>query len=167
MIVSLLKCLSSFWQAAASCYIDLIIKESDNNVKLIVLDRLIVTSIILTPAHVVQVLQVCPHNLLHSIWSSRKVHNNVTVDRSWSSKLLSRTLQLMRRSYSLLCHCCSWFCCWFLLPDLYSWFSWYFPYSYITSRMKSGLCWILLDVSFEYVLHSRFKSSWIWDKCTF
>lgn len=28
-------------QAAASCYIDLIVKESDNNVKLIVLDRLI------------------------------------------------------------------------------------------------------------------------------
>lgn len=28
-------------QAAAQCYIDLIIKESDNNVKLIVLDRLI------------------------------------------------------------------------------------------------------------------------------
>jgi coatomer subunit beta len=35
-------------KAAASCYIDLIVKESDNNVKLIVLDRLIamkVTSI--------------------------------------------------------------------------------------------------------------------------
>lgn len=29
------------FQAAASCYIDLIVKESDNNVKLIVLDRLI------------------------------------------------------------------------------------------------------------------------------
>lgn len=28
-------------QAAASCYIELIVKESDNNVKLIVLDRLI------------------------------------------------------------------------------------------------------------------------------
>lgn len=28
-------------QAAAQCYVDLIIKESDNNVKLIVLDRLI------------------------------------------------------------------------------------------------------------------------------
>lgn len=28
-------------KAAASCYIELIIKESDNNVKLIVLDRLI------------------------------------------------------------------------------------------------------------------------------
>ena len=27
-------------QAAAQCYIDLIVKESDNNVKLIVLDRL-------------------------------------------------------------------------------------------------------------------------------
>jgi coatomer subunit beta len=27
-------------KAAASCYIDLIVKESDNNVKLIVLDRL-------------------------------------------------------------------------------------------------------------------------------
>lgn len=33
----LLLCL----QAAASCYIELIVKESDNNVKLIVLDRLI------------------------------------------------------------------------------------------------------------------------------
>lgn len=31
----------AFFQAAAQCYIDLIIKESDNNVKLIVLDRLI------------------------------------------------------------------------------------------------------------------------------
>ena len=30
-----------FFQAAASCYIELIVKESDNNVKLIVLDRLI------------------------------------------------------------------------------------------------------------------------------
>lgn len=28
-------------QAAATCYIELIVKESDNNVKLIVLDRLI------------------------------------------------------------------------------------------------------------------------------
>ena len=28
-------------QSAASCYIELIVKESDNNVKLIVLDRLI------------------------------------------------------------------------------------------------------------------------------
>jgi coatomer subunit beta len=28
-------------KAAASCYIDLIVKESDNNVKLIVLDRLV------------------------------------------------------------------------------------------------------------------------------
>lgn len=28
------------WQAAASCYIDLIVKESDNNVKLIVVGRL-------------------------------------------------------------------------------------------------------------------------------
>ena len=28
-------------QAAAQCYVELIIKESDNNVKLIVLDRLI------------------------------------------------------------------------------------------------------------------------------
>ena len=30
-----------YFQAAASCYIELIVKESDNNVKLIVLDRLI------------------------------------------------------------------------------------------------------------------------------
>ena len=30
----------TFLKAAASCYIDLIVKESDNNVKLIVLDRL-------------------------------------------------------------------------------------------------------------------------------
>ena len=36
-----LKYISFFIQAAAQCYIDLIIKESDNNVKLIVLDRLI------------------------------------------------------------------------------------------------------------------------------
>lgn len=37
--MTLFKC--SLFQAAAQCYIDLIIKESDNNVKLIVLDRLI------------------------------------------------------------------------------------------------------------------------------
>lgn len=37
------------FQAAASCYIDLIIKESDNNVKLIVLDRLIALRAI--PSH--------------------------------------------------------------------------------------------------------------------
>lgn len=33
--------LASFLKAAAACYIDIIVKESDNNVKLIVLDRLI------------------------------------------------------------------------------------------------------------------------------
>ena len=43
-------------QAAASCYIDLIVKESDNNVKLIVLDRLI--KLKENPAHE-KVLQVC------------------------------------------------------------------------------------------------------------
>lgn len=37
--MTLVEC--SLFQAAAQCYIDLIIKESDNNVKLIVLDRLI------------------------------------------------------------------------------------------------------------------------------
>lgn len=40
---------SFFIQAAASCYIELIIKESDNNVKLIVLDRLIALREV--PAH--------------------------------------------------------------------------------------------------------------------
>lgn len=43
-------------QAAAQCYIDLIIKESDNNVKLIVLDRLI--ELKEHPTHE-RVLQVC------------------------------------------------------------------------------------------------------------
>ena len=43
-------------QAAAQCYIELIVKESDNNVKLIVLDRLI--SLKAVPAHE-KVLQVC------------------------------------------------------------------------------------------------------------
>lgn len=38
-VASLILCVGL--QAAAQCYIDLIIKESDNNVKLIVLDRLI------------------------------------------------------------------------------------------------------------------------------
>ena len=42
-------------QAAAQCYIDLIVKESDNNVKLIVLDRL--TSLRTVRAHE-KVLQV-------------------------------------------------------------------------------------------------------------
>jgi vesicle coat complex subunit len=36
-------------QAAATCYIELIVKESDNNVKLIVLDRLIALQ--QNPAH--------------------------------------------------------------------------------------------------------------------
>lgn len=44
-----------FFQAAASCYIELIVKESDNNVKLIVLDRLIALKEV--PAHE-RVLQV-------------------------------------------------------------------------------------------------------------
>ena len=42
-------------QAAASCYIELIVKESDNNVKLIVLDRLMQLREV--PAHE-KVLQV-------------------------------------------------------------------------------------------------------------
>ena len=44
-----------FFKAAASCYIELIVKESDNNVKLIVLDRLIALKEV--PAHE-RVLQV-------------------------------------------------------------------------------------------------------------
>lgn len=43
-------------QAAAQCYIDLIIKESDNNVKLIVLDRLIELKEHPTHERVLQVL---------------------------------------------------------------------------------------------------------------
>jgi coatomer subunit beta len=35
-------------KAAASCYIDLIVKESDNNVKLIVLDRLVALKVSLS-----------------------------------------------------------------------------------------------------------------------
>lgn len=42
-------------QAAASCYIELIVKESDNNVKLIVLDRLVALKEV--PSHE-KVLQV-------------------------------------------------------------------------------------------------------------
>ena len=42
-------------QAAASCYIELIVKESDNNVKLIVLDRLMALKEV--PAHE-KILQV-------------------------------------------------------------------------------------------------------------
>ena len=42
-------------QAAASCYIELVVKESDNNVKLIVLDRLVALKEV--PAHE-KVLQV-------------------------------------------------------------------------------------------------------------
>ena len=47
-------------QAAATCYIELIVKESDNNVKLIVLDRLIALKEV--PAHekVLQVITVLP-----------------------------------------------------------------------------------------------------------
>ena len=43
------------FQSAATCYIELIVKESDNNVKLIVLDRLIALKD--NPAHE-KVLQV-------------------------------------------------------------------------------------------------------------
>ncbi len=45
-------------KAAAQCYIDLVVKESDNNVKLIVLDRLIALKEV--PAHE-KVLQVSSH----------------------------------------------------------------------------------------------------------
>lgn len=45
-------------QAAAQCYIDLIIKESDNNVKLIVLDRLIELKEHPTHERVLQVLRI-------------------------------------------------------------------------------------------------------------
>ena len=48
-------CNVKYLQAAASCYIELIVKESDNNVKLIVLDRLIALKEV--PAHE-KVLQV-------------------------------------------------------------------------------------------------------------
>jgi coatomer subunit beta len=43
------------FQAAASCYIELVVKESDNNVKLIVLDRLVALKEV--PSHE-KVLQV-------------------------------------------------------------------------------------------------------------
>lgn len=43
--------------AAASCYIEIILKESDNNVKLIVLDRLIALK---EQPNQERVLQVCP-----------------------------------------------------------------------------------------------------------
>lgn len=51
----LLKLLLNVLQAAASCYIELVVKESDNNVKLIVLDRLVALKEV--PAHE-KVLQV-------------------------------------------------------------------------------------------------------------
>ena len=41
-------------QAAAQCYIDLVVKESDNNVKLIVLDRLIALREVKTHEKVLQ-----------------------------------------------------------------------------------------------------------------
>ena len=46
------------FQAASICYVDLIVKESDNNVKLIVLDRLI--ELRENPSHE-RVLQVGSH----------------------------------------------------------------------------------------------------------
>ncbi len=50
------------FQAAAQCYIDLIIKESDNNVKLIVLDRLIELKEHPTHERVLQVnMSASPH----------------------------------------------------------------------------------------------------------
>ena len=52
-----MSCHGNTIQAAAQCYVDLIIKESDNNVKLIVLDRLI--GLKKTSATHEKILQVC------------------------------------------------------------------------------------------------------------
>lgn len=56
LLLSLMHFVFCFLQAAAQCYIDLIIKESDNNVKLIVLDRLIELKEHPTHERVLQVL---------------------------------------------------------------------------------------------------------------
>lgn len=64
------------YQSAASCYIELIVKESDNNVKLIVLDRLIALKD--NPSHE-KVLRVSfgVSFLLHVLWGSRIHHNSL------------------------------------------------------------------------------------------
>lgn len=57
-----------FHIAAASCYIEIILKESDNNVKLIVLDRLIALK---EQPNQERVLQVC-HDCLTFSWEAQK-----------------------------------------------------------------------------------------------
>eukprot|EP00057_Strongylocentrotus_purpuratus_P026891 XP_011681365.1 PREDICTED: coatomer subunit beta [Strongylocentrotus purpuratus] len=64
-------------KAAASCYIDLIIKESDNNVKLIVLDRLIALKD--TPAHE-KVLQELVMDILRVLSASDLEVRRKTLD---------------------------------------------------------------------------------------
>ncbi|XP_038072469.1 coatomer subunit beta-like [Patiria miniata] len=64
-------------KAAASCYIDLIIKESDNNVKLIVLDRLV--SLREDPAHE-KVLQELVMDILRVLSSSDLEVRRKTLD---------------------------------------------------------------------------------------
>ena len=55
-------------QAAASCYIELILKEADNNVKLIVLDRLIALKEVPQHERVLQVSGMNEDGVMHS-WS--------------------------------------------------------------------------------------------------
>ena len=75
------------YQSAASCYIELIVKESDNNVKLIVLDRLIALKD--NPSHE-KVLRVSfwVSLLLHVLWGSRIHHNSLATKGDWQKTFL-------------------------------------------------------------------------------
>lgn len=75
------------YQSAASCYIELIVKESDNNVKLIVLDRLIALKD--NPSHE-KVLRVSfwVSFLLHVLRGSRIHHNSLATKGDWQITFL-------------------------------------------------------------------------------
>lgn len=75
------------YQSAASCYIELIVKESDNNVKLIVLDRLIALKD--NPSHE-KVLRVSfwVSFLLHVLRGSRIHHNSLATKGDWQIMFL-------------------------------------------------------------------------------
>ena len=85
-------------QAAASCYIELILKEADNNVKLIVLDRLIALREV--PAHE-RVLQDLVMDILRILAAPdlevRKKTLNLALEL-----VSSRNIEEVRTCFSLL-----------------------------------------------------------------
>ena len=83
-------------KAAASCYIDLIIKESDNNVKLIVLDKIIALKEV--PSHE-KVLQELVMDILRVLASPdfevRRKTLNLALDLVTSRTISKQTIFLL------------------------------------------------------------------------